>query len=158
MWSICTSHSPNSFALLSYIFWPFLHFFILQVQVASRRIATLCLFALCWAFAVSMNMNYGNCRAAAATTTYNNDVAHNKDSRNGRNTVAITETFFLPGFRVFCLLSGRWFTDQIRVTRYRQLLQCVVDNVICCELFYCTVNTRYANSFNMFALKSHKFN
>lgn len=75
------------------LFWPFSHFFILQVQVASRRVASPCLFALRWAFAVSMNMNYGNCRAAT-TAQQQQSVAHNKNNRNGRNTVAITATFF----------------------------------------------------------------
>lgn len=72
-------------------------------SIASRRVASPCLFALRWAFAVSMNMNYGNCRAAT-TAQQQQSVAHNKDNRNARNTVAITATFFFPEFRVFCLL------------------------------------------------------
>lgn len=62
-------------------------------SIASRRVASPCLFALRWAFAVSMNMNYGNCRAAT-TAQQQQSVAHNKDNRNARNTVAITATFF----------------------------------------------------------------
>lgn len=68
------------------LFWPFFTFFHIAGagSIASRRVASPCLFALRWAFAVSMNMNYGNCRAAT-TAQQQQSVAHNKDNRNGRN-------------------------------------------------------------------------